>query len=368
VRFIVPAYALTHALVLFCLWLSAHAGLVERHPEPLGAFDRALSPFLFMDGEHYVEIAMRGYRAQGREHLWAFFPLYPYASRWLGALVGSVPLAGVLVSHVTHLASLFYLRGIARMHGDEAFARRAVVFCLLYPTAHFWQLFYTESLFFALTTACFYYALRRAWAGAGIAGMLAATARSPGLLLLPSLLAGILHRRRCKLRFEREHAWLLLVGAGAAVPFLVAWRVAHDPMLIVRAQSYWSRSTTFPLLSLAQAVQDVRVSPVDWSSGAALQRELDVLAVVFCFWVVARSLRLADASLAVFALLCVLMPLSSGLVASILRYSMTVPTVYLVLAHDLRERRRAYPVIALSTAVMVVGAETICTGAPINLD
>jgi hypothetical protein len=368
VRFIVPAYLLTQAVVLFAIFLVVRAGLVERHPEPLGDFDRHFSPFMFMDGEHYIEIARRGYQAHGREHLWAFFPLYPVAARWLGALVGSVPLAGVVISHASHLVSLFYLRGLARMHGDEAFARRAVVSCLLFPMAHFWQLFYTESLFFALTIACFYYALRGSWLAAGVCGALAAAARSPGLLLIPSLLFGLLHKQGYRPRFERRHAWLLLVALGGAVPFFLAWRIAHDPLLVVHAQSYWSRKTTFPFLSLAQAVQDIRATPIDWSSGAALQRELDVLAVFLMFYVTARAARFTDASLCVFALLSVLMPLSSGLVASILRYSMCVPTVYLVLAKDLERRRAFYPALALSCAVLVVSVESIVSGAPLNLD
>src|SRR5262249_43911973 len=159
------------------------------------------------------------------------------------------------------------------------------------PMAHFWQFFYTESLFFALTTACFYYALRSSWLAAGILGGLAAAARSPGLLLVPSLLIGILHRQGYKLRFEKEHACLLLVGLGGAVPFFLAWKIAHDPLLVVHAQSYWSRSTTFPFVSLAQAVQDIRATPIDWSSGAALQRELDVVAVFLAFYVTARAVR-----------------------------------------------------------------------------
>jgi hypothetical protein len=355
-------------MVLFCIGVVVHAGLVERHPEPMGGFDRAFSPFMFMDGEHYVEIAMRGYRSHGREHLWAFYPLFPFSARALGMLVGSIPLAGVLLSHAAHLASLFYLRGLARMHGDEAFARRAVVFCLLSPMAHFWQFFYTESLFFALTTAAFYYALRGAWRWAAIAGALAATARSPGLLILPALLVGILHRQGYRPRFERKHAWLTLLVVGSAVPFALAWWVGGSPQLIVRAQSYWSRSATFPLLTIAQAAQDARLTPLDFTNGAALQRDLDLLAIVGMAWVIARSLRFTDASLAVFALLGLLMPLGSGLVASILRYSMTIPTLYLVLAKDLAPRRLAYPALAVSMVILVVSVQTMSSGANICID
>jgi hypothetical protein len=354
---------------LLCVLLVVQTGPLDPHPEPLGVFDRRFIPLMFMDGEHYVEIALRGYRAHGREHLWAFFPLFPHAARGLGWLTGSVPLAGLALSQAAHVLSLFYLRGIVRQQGgDEAAARRAIVLCLLYPTANYWQYFYTESLYFLLVTMCFFHALRGSWLPAGIVGALAATARPPGLMLLPALAFGIWHRAGYAFRLERKHLWLLLVLAGAAVPYVVAWDVARDPMAVLRAQTYWGRSSTFPLLTLAQAAQDVRLVPFDPSSGTALQRELDILAALLMFYVVARSLTMTDASLSAFAFLCVLVPLSSGLVESLLRFSMTVPTVYVVLSRVLDRRPRFYVALGLAAVILVISTETVSSGGPFNID
>jgi hypothetical protein len=311
----------------------------------------ALGGLLARDGQHYLAIATDGYRTR---ESWAFFPLFPMAARALGPVLGGVPIAGLVLALLGSAACCVLLYALAAAEGDRV-AARAVALFLAFPTHFFFGAFYTEAPFFALVALAMTAYARDRWPLAGVAGALAAATRSTGVLLVPALAAGALARRAWR-GIDGRAAWLGLVPLGTAAFFAAGYVATGHLDAPLAAQQAWARKATFPLLTIAQAAQDMRLDPAD------LQRDADLAATLLGFGLAARALRRVDAAESVYMLLALLMPLSSGLVHSMARYVASIPALYLVLARDLAGPRRLWPVLAASLAAQTWLALRFCEG------
>jgi len=312
----------------------------------------ALGGLLARDGQYYLAIASEGYRSPKS---WAFFPLYPLATRALGPLLGGAPRAGLAIAFVASLACCAMLHRMAAEWAGEAAAARAVALFLAFPTHFFFSAFYTEALFFALVALAMTSSARHRWALAAVGGALAAATRSSGILLVPSLAIAAWRRGEWR-TIDRRAAWLALVPVGTVAFFAAGYVATGHLAAPLAAQQAWARKTTFPLLTIAQAAQDLRLHPFD------LQRDLDLAATLGAFAIAARALRRVDAAQSAYLLLALAMPLSSGLVHSMARYVAGIPAVYLVLAQDLSSRRRLVPVLAASLVAQLWLAIRFCEG------
>jgi len=137
------------------------------------------------DGIHYLDIARKGYGIYQQ----AFFPLYPKLIAWLTPLFGGRNLvAGWTVSLLCFYLALFFFYKLIKLDFSEKITKRALVYLLLFPTAFFFSMIYTESLFFLFIIGSFYFARTRRWWVAGIFGGLASATRLPGIFLFPALL------------------------------------------------------------------------------------------------------------------------------------------------------------------------------------
>ncbi len=148
--------------------------------------------FARWDSGWYVGIARDGYAfvEGGRSNL-AFFPAYPLSMRAAGLALGGRTehffLGGILVSWVAFLAAMVLLYALARLDLDQATAERVVVYAALFPSAYFFGLVYSESLFLCLMLATVYAVRSRRWAIAGVVGAVAMCSRVNAIMALPAL-------------------------------------------------------------------------------------------------------------------------------------------------------------------------------------
>ena len=77
---------------------------------------------------------------------------------------------------------MLYLYKLLEHEYDRSVARRAIFYVSIFPTAFFFSAVYTESLFFMLTVASFYYMRVHRWWLAGAIGFFAALTRVEGVL------------------------------------------------------------------------------------------------------------------------------------------------------------------------------------------
>ena len=310
--------------------------------------------FVRWDAGWYKSIALGGYQLGGEQANVAFFPAFPYATRWLGTLLGDLWFAGLLLSNLALLGALFYIFGLARRYCDEDGARRAVLFVLIFPTSFFFSAFYTEGLFLlTIAGALYHYERDELWL-VGLWGMAAALTRSTGVVLLPALLFGAVHRRGWRWRsLSPRLLWLLLIPAGIAIFAWILHEQVGDGLAFVKAQAGWGRKTAWPLSALIHDASDIDFTfheLTDWQVGMLL----DMVATVGLFAAAAYALRRLDAGLTLFLLGSLVMPLLSGRVISMYRFSACMVPLYLVLALcTARPGVMRFTTIAMSLALVV---------------
>jgi Mannosyltransferase (PIG-V) len=296
-------------------------------------FDPLWSTFTRYDAGWYVSIARWGYvaNAEGASNI-AFFPLYPLAMRWTRSLLRGMvhPMhlsyyaAGIVVSWICFPLALLLLYAVARSDVDEGAAGRAVLYASLFPFAFYFGEVYTESLFLMLTLLSFYgFRSGRLLLG-GISGGLACATRVNGIFALPALaLVGWSAARRKRGGLTRLCGALVLVAAGLGAYCLYVYDRTGNPLewasRIERGWDYtpggapW-RAYAAPLqglLSWSHAIPDPAL-PCDLLNGAAA---LLMVAAVPLVW--ARF----GAGYALFVLVNLWVPLSSGALEGLGRYS-----------------------------------------------
>jgi Gpi18-like mannosyltransferase len=208
------------------------------------------------DALWFLRIADAGYRLGDGSP--AFFPLYPLVTRGLSFVMGGHPLAAAtLVSNAAFCGGLVVTYLLTTSELSERAARNTILLMCLFPTAHFFLMPYSESLFFLLSVTAFWGARRGRWMVAGAAGALAALTRSVGFVLAPALLLEAIQQRN----EGRGRAWPGVLAAGATVCGLIAYLAywgtrAGEWLAPVTRQANWQRGFSWPWVTLWNGTGD----------------------------------------------------------------------------------------------------------------
>jgi Gpi18-like mannosyltransferase len=315
------------------------------------------------DAPHYLDIVVFGYRATDAGNLIGpheyrsvypgdlplyivFYPLFP----WLATIVNFLlddPLASAFV--VTTLASLFVAPLLYRLvrHDEEpAVAMRAAWFLLIFPTAYFLHIGYTEALFMALVLGSFLAARTERWWLAGLLGGLAALTRINGLVLIPALAAEALTQwlRRPPEERRLRVEWLAigLVGVGFGGYLALNQAIYGDALTFLRIQhEHWYKSLDWPWNGISGVF--------GWLKSSRFENVLMLGGMELLFIAIGLVATLHAAlrfRLSWFAWMAGnwLLFVSTSFVVSVPRYALTLFPLYVSLA--LMSRRRLVLVLA----------------------
>jgi hypothetical protein len=221
-----------------------------------GAADWLVAPAARWDAVWYLAIANDGYTGPARA---AFFPLYPLLVAAARPVTGSPIVAGLAVSLAALLVALTVLHRLAVLELGRRRAGTAVALVAVFPAAYCFSAVYSESVYLALSIAAIYAARVDRWAWAGVLGMLAATSRSAGVVLVVPLALLYLYGprgpaptrpRRGSLRprfpLRPDALWIGLVPLGLAAFIAYLWATGADPLAPFTAQAQWLRTFTGP--------------------------------------------------------------------------------------------------------------------------
>jgi hypothetical protein len=252
-----------------------------------GLFDLVLSTPAKWDSVHFLTIAYDGYSEGSpvpgtpEDHRAAFFPLYPGAVHVLGgfgASLGATMVMAYAVSLACFFAALVLLHRLTTIEIGERYATPTLLLLAFFPTALFFGLPYSESMFLLLAVAAFLAARTGHWAIAGIVLALASATRVPGLLLVVPVLLLYLYgpradrepdsdaRRRPRYRVRPDLAWLLPAPLGLAAFSAYLHLTVGDGLAWSDAQTLFGRDTIDPfsgawagLSEAGKAVADIAV-------------------------------------------------------------------------------------------------------------
>lgn len=316
-----------------------------------------LEPFMnkqvAWDSEYYLGIAAGGYDdpkagkvtnpATGQPVIknYSFFPFYPYLMKavllpftWLGMeTIAAGVAAGLVVALAGTLAGMLALWRLTRdLFGEEG-AFRAVFYMLVFPTAFFFAMLYTEGLFIGLAFWSLLFSRRKQWLWASLLAVLAAWTRAHGAaLFLPLLLAWIADYNQTGGQSALRNWKWWMQGALALLPLAayLVWRVSPLGQGWAELQSFYFGRGVF---TVEKTINDM-VYVFEYAktnSHAAVYFSMEagavLLALAACVW-----LFRYDRPVALFGLAVVLLSVFSGSAQSLARYMLISPPVYIFLA------------------------------------
>jgi Gpi18-like mannosyltransferase len=238
------------------IWLSPTLALPPRAelmarwgiPLPTGRLaDLFLTPWLRFDALWYLKLALNGYDLHEPDihHL----PLYPALLRLLYEISGGhIAISALFISNIAFILALAYVYRLVRLDEPDDIAWRTTLYLAIFPTAFFYLVGYTESLFLLGSVSAFYYARQQAWFRAGLLATLSSLTRPQGVLICLPLFVEFLQQGH----FSRPSRWLrawplLLSPLSVALYALYLHTTFGLPTILEADVAYWRLQSGWPI-------------------------------------------------------------------------------------------------------------------------
>ena len=255
---LVVGWVLAIKFLLFAFGAIAFRVLEDK---PLPATGGWLQIWNQWDAIHYQQLAQFGYKSSGALKAW-LYPLFPWCTRWVAWLIGNYLVGALIVSGFASIAAVLLLRRIVQLDYSADVARRAVWFFLIFPTAYFLHIGYTESLFLALAFGSIMAARLERWLVAGLLGALCWMTRPTGIILLPTLTVEAAHQYIATKRWQWRSLWIAIVPIGFGVYLLLNWTVTGDPFAFLKMRkALFVMSPSWPWMGIREAIGNLRRAP-----------------------------------------------------------------------------------------------------------
>lgn len=282
-----PNRSFTRDLVLVCLGLKLlllFVGFMAaevRLDRPFRDLEAVLGVWHQWDSKHYFDIAENGYGASGDLTTLAWPPLFSLLIRGAAGLTGSLASGGVLLATILSFLPALLLFRLARLDldGDDSF--RACLILLLFPTAFFIHIAYTEALFLTTVLSAFLAARRGDWKAVAVWGLFAGLTRINAFVLAPALLVEAWGTS--SIGRGRRVLASLSVGLGIAIYLLINHVVAGDPFAFLGLHKDISyRGFAWPWQGAIDVFRLANAGGADSMMNGVLQAALIPLMAIAC--------------------------------------------------------------------------------------
>lgn len=248
------------------------------------------------------------------------FPLYPLLIRYLGNIFSiDYMVMGLLISNISIFLSVLIFYKLARFDQKEEVAERSVFYLLIFPTAFYFTMLYTESLFLLLSLLVFYFALKRKWLLVGIIGFFASLTRITGIFLFLPLIIEYFHQEK---KLKPSISFLTLIPAGLASFLTFHHFLTNDFFAFLKAQQNWNRNF-FDFGHVFDSLTSPRPHVVVTSY-------LELIVIVVVLIACISGFKRLRTSYFIYLLLSILIPVSSGILEGIPRYMSVVFPLFLL--------------------------------------
>ncbi|MBD5657091.1 MAG: hypothetical protein IAI50_18225 [Candidatus Eremiobacteraeota bacterium] len=250
----------------------------------------------------------------------------------------------MIISNAALFFGLLFFYKLVEHQYTRAVAHRAIFYVSIFPTAVFFSAAYTESLFFALTVASFYYIREHKWLTAGIVGAFAALTRVEGVLLIVpyaiEVFAAALAAGRAGpwWRFFTPRRSARIVFGAIAMPLGLAaymawlWVLDGDPLNFSHVQSHWDRHLAPPWVSVIHAGRDISKAYQKHAMLSIANVSIEIAFTVLMIAVLAFGFRRMRPSFTAYMILSILVPMSTSSLMSMQRFALVLFPMFAILA------------------------------------
>ena len=236
-------------LVFIAGWLSYHLMLDKR---PAG-FYGWLEMWHRWDALRYIRLAEKGYGGTGDSSDLVGFPLFPTLIRMLNFIVGDAMVSGFIVAGIASVAAAVLLHKLAQVDENENVARNSAWFLLIFPTAYYLHINYTEGLFLAMAVGSFLFARKGNWKLAMAFGFLACMTRLNGLVLVPALMVEAFQQYRETRKWRMDWILIAAIPLGFAVHLLINYNITGNAFAFFEIGStHYHKALTPPWVGISQ--------------------------------------------------------------------------------------------------------------------
>ncbi len=237
-------------LLGFCLGLRNDEMISSR----LGGYvhyslSNPMNIFVHWDGKNYINIAKHGYRNLLDA---GFFPFYPLVIRAIYYIVRSYILSALTISWVSLVGAIYFYIKIIKHLGlvsKESNIPLAIAPFVLFPTAVFMMVSYTEGLFALLALASIYFAFKKRYLLVGLFIMLALLTHITGAFLV--ILDGLILLEG-KLPIKKVLFSLVIGSFGLLIFMSYSYLRFHNALIFLKSQTHihgWLHLSYLRLLS-----------------------------------------------------------------------------------------------------------------------
>jgi Gpi18-like mannosyltransferase len=298
-----------------------------------------LSAWANFDGVYYLLIAAKGYTVNA-----GFFPLFPLSIHMLTSIFGTnmqgLPFepiqyfTALILASFYFLLSLIVLYKLVRLDYKDNIAIFTIVFTLIFPTSFFYVSIYSESLFLLLSVSSFYFARTNRWFLASLCGGLLTATRLVEIAIIPALVIEFVKQKENMLK--PKGLLLLLMPLGILGYMLFNFLKWGDAFYFIQAQGAFhnERSVDYIVFipqTIFRYIKILTTLPPGifewWIALLEISTFIFVSIMFFVAW--KKKIRI---SYILFALICFLIPASTGTFTGLPRYALVLFPIFITLA------------------------------------
>lgn len=296
-----------------------------------------VSSFANFDGIHYLLIAKQNY-SQWEQ---AFFPLYPLFIHMVGYIIPNYLIAALFISNCTLILGFIFFHKFIKQWKIKT--NWPLYFLLSFPTAFYFGVVYTESLFFMFFILSLFFLYKKNYVAAGICASLSSATRLIGIFLIIPFFFYLITEKQINFKnlkfIIKKYIFLLLsplLGLFSYMGYL--WTTTGDPLFFFNSQPIFGANRSTHLITLPQVyyryIKIFLTATHDFQWYLSLF-EMTIFSLVFIVLIfdlikIKRQLGVASTNLRglqrlglnIFSFINIILPTATGTFSSIPRYAL----------------------------------------------
>jgi Gpi18-like mannosyltransferase len=238
---------------------------------------------------------------------------------------------------------------------NEKGALRTAFYLLIFPTGFFLGTVFTEGLFVGMAFGSLALARRKKYLWAGLLAAAAALTRAVGVFLVVPLAAAILLEEWPSLRGRAWHKRMLPEAAGILLPLAAmgAWYLSPLAAKFRYVEENYFGQGFLQIGASWQAWKEAFRTMLSWTNPQTSAYYLIEFGCIVLALLSALFILKKYPWVALFSLLALLIPLTSGAPQSLNRYVLACPSIFIFLSH--LGKNEIFDRLWTTTSILVMG-------------